>query len=146
MKDIDFDSAYSELTERLSGRNEIVLATSDKNRVTARTIWYVSDGLDLYFITSRAYTKYKQISKNPLIALCFGNVQLEAVAHDMGHPSEPDNMIILRSCKQINDPFLFAAKYKSSVLIKAEVTNVEQWKNDGREYLDIQKRKGWRIG
>ena len=49
MKDIDFDSAYSELTERLSGRNEIVLATSDKNRVTARTIWYVSDGLDLYF-------------------------------------------------------------------------------------------------
>ena len=146
MKTIDYENACSNIAERLAARETIVVATSEGGRVTARTVYCVSSGVDVLFITSKAYTKYKQILSNPRVALCFDNVQIEAFARVLGHPTEEGNAAILNSCKQINARFMAAAKYKNSVLIRAETALVEMWVNNGREYTDINKRTSWRVG
>ncbi len=37
-------------------------------------------------------------------------------------------------------------KYKNTVLIEVAVTRVEQWKNNGREFPDIEKEEAYRVG
>ncbi len=37
-------------------------------------------------------------------------------------------------------------KYKNTVLIEVAISRVELWRDNGREYLDIDKGEAYRIG
>ena len=62
----------------------MVLATSHNDRVIARNVLIASKGLDLYFFTWKHSRKCKQIEKNPRIALCKDDVQIEGLAEILG--------------------------------------------------------------
>lgn len=146
MKILDYSIMKAEIINRIKEQRCIVLATSDKGRVTARTVYCTSNGLKIYFITSSAYTKYKQIANNPRVAMCFSNVQIQGSAAILGHPSSDANAEILKACAHIEQAFMHWAKYKNAVLIEVNITGVECWNNNGREYLDVQNEKSYRIG
>lgn len=141
MVEINYTELYNKIKEMLSEETEIVLATSFKGRVTARTIYFIPKDLDIYFITSKAYTKYKQIEKNPNVALCTQDIQLEGVAEILGHPSL--NKSIKEFCNGKNTYFDYYkkyAKYKNSVLIKVNVAFATLYKGSGTyNYLNISK-------
>ena len=61
MKEIDFKELSNEIIDLLHNISEITVATCNSNKVTARTVYCMCDNLNLYFITSSAYTKYKQL-------------------------------------------------------------------------------------
>jgi hypothetical protein len=52
-------------------------------------------------------------------------------------------MICLNKSKKEFEHFM---KYKNTVLIEVAVSRMELWKNNGREYLDIEKEEAYRIG
>ncbi len=140
MKSLDFDEEKIRIETLISSRNNIVLATSDKNRVTARTVYCVSDGLKIYFLTSKAYLKFKQIEKNPNVALCFDNVQIEGTAAILGHPSDKSNSAVMEKAAR-HKPFMSFVKYKNTVLIEVTISSVELWENHKRVFLDIVQKK-----
>ena len=147
MKNLDFDVVKEDVFHTLKNNLSIVLATSCNNRVTAREVYFASNGFTIYFVTSKAYEKYKQIEKNSNVALCINNIQMEGVASIKGHPNQPENKDALNICINKNkEAFERYVKHKNTVLIEILVRRVEIWKNNGREYLDIEKSEAYRIG
>ncbi|MPM49736.1 hypothetical protein SDC9_96467 [bioreactor metagenome] len=57
-----------------------------------------------------------------------------------------ENKEILERCEHLDKEFMYWAKYKNTVLIEVDITEVECWNNNGREYIDVQNKKSYRIG
>lgn len=106
----------------------------------------MSDGITIYFITSKAYLKYQQIKTNPKVALCFNAVQIEGIARDLGHPFLENNKKKLENCFKYNEDMMAYGKYKNSVLIAISISFIEMWNQNVREYLDFDKLIAYRKG
>lgn len=135
---LDFNEIKDEIVGKLDVRNQIVLASCYNQRVTARTVYYVNNGLDIYFLTSKAYLKYKQIEKNSNVALCLENLQIEGQAVVIPEPSICSDDTIISKIHMFQEMSYFL-KYKNTVLIKVNVTQVEMWKANKRVNLDLEK-------
>lgn len=147
MKSLDYEILKQEVTHTLENSKSIVLATCSNNRVTAREVYFATNNFSIYFITSKAFDKYKQIEKNRNVALCLGNIQMEGIAIIKGHPNLPENETETTIClKKSRKEFEHFIKYKNTILIEVVVTRVELWKNNGREYLNINKGEAYRVG
>jgi general stress protein 26 len=147
MKSLDYEVLKQNVISALENSNSIVLATSSNNRVTAREVYFASNDFRIFFITSKAYDKCKQIEKNNNVALCLGNIQMEGIATIKGHPNLAKNIneknICLNKSREEFEPYF---KYKNTVLIEVVVSLVKLWNNRGREYLDINKHEAYRVG
>ena len=146
MKSLDYMEIKEKIIQLLKEQKNIVLATCENGKVTARTVYCASNELKIYFLTSKAYTKYKQIIKNPFVAMCFNNVQLQGRAMILGHPSSDENKEILEECGHLEKELMYWAKYKNTVLIEVDINEVQCWNNNGREYMDVLNKKSYRIG
>lgn len=83
-----FEEHYAALLERIGDGEPMVLSTSVDNQVSSRMVSViVLEGI-FYFQTDQALRKYAQLQANPRAALCCGNVQIEGVCAQMGHPKE----------------------------------------------------------
>ena len=140
MKQLDFEKNYNEVMERLKKEETIVLATSYKDKVTARSVWFVLYESSIYFVTLKAYTKFKQIEKNPNVALCLDNIQIEGIAAIKGYCSLKENEPIKDYCVKNDNGMACYMKYKSTVLIEVKINKIGIWKN-GREYIDLVEKK-----
>ncbi len=98
----DFDRIKSEVLTLLADNRDIVLATSSKNRVTARTVSFTSKDFDIYFLSWEHNKKIEQIKENPNVALTLKNVQIEGKAEVLGWTYNEEH-------KEIGD--LFRAKF-----------------------------------
>ena len=144
MKEIEFENLKNEIAILLKKANVIVVSTSLKDHVTSRTVNCFSDGLNLYFVTSKAYTKYKQLLKNHSIAVCKDNLQLEGVAEIKGHPNNNNIVIDDEEAKKYIDQY---SKYKNAVLIKIVPHKITLYKGNGLfEYLNINDKKAFQKG
>jgi uncharacterized pyridoxamine 5'-phosphate oxidase family protein len=150
VKEIDFNNLSNEIVDLLHGISEITVATCDSNKVTARTVYCISDNINLYFITSSAYIKYKQLSKNPNIALAINNIQIEGIAENLGHPLEEQNKFFHELCKK-NDIYLkyfnSYLKYKNTILFKVNPKLITLYKGKGLyNYLNLEQNKAYKKG
>ena len=68
-----------------------ILATTKDNRVTARRMRLIPDGLTLYAYTDSRSNKIDQIKSNPNVAVVAGFIQIEGKATLHGHPLQPEN-------------------------------------------------------
>ncbi len=146
MRSLEYTEMRTKIIDRLKEQKNVVLATCENGKVTARTVYCTSNELKIYFMTSKAYAKYKQIIKNTLVAMCFNNVQIQGRAVILGHPSSDENKEILERCEHLDKEFMYWAKYKNTVLIEVDITEVECWNNNGRKYIDVLNKKSYRIG
>ncbi|QQO10547.1 pyridoxamine 5'-phosphate oxidase family protein [Breznakiella homolactica] len=145
MKQLDFKEKYREVMENLEKEPFIVLATLDGDKAAARTVFFFMYNSSIYFITSKPYSKYKQIAKNPNVALCINNIQIQGTAHIQGHPSLKENKLVLDFLLQKPDNAVNRyVKYKSSVLIEVKIDKIQTWTKGGREYIDIHKKEAYR--
>lgn len=140
MEILDYFEMKNEIIRRMDLRNNIIIATCDNQRVTARTVYYVNDGLDIYFITSKAYFKFKQIEKNPSVALCFENIQMEGETVILGNTSTLHDDKVLAQIHNFKEMSRFL-QYKNTVLIKVCVKQIEMWKDNKRVYFEVENEK-----
>ena len=144
MKEINFNALKDEIFKRLKELKEVVISTSYKDQVTSRTVYCYLDNDYLHFITSKAYTKYRQISRNPNVALCSGNMQIEGIAEIMGHPKECEiNIDDENTMNYVNH----YGRIKNTVLIRVRPTKVILYKGQGYyQYLHLAEEKAFSKG
>ena len=87
----------------------MVLATCDGERVCARTVITVFDGLTVYVMAKRDSRKYRQIEANPRVALAEGGFQIEGVASLQGRPRDGGNLVYLDRFRE-QQPKLFESQ------------------------------------
>jgi general stress protein 26 len=89
-KDLNFEGQKKKLVQFLDSEDNrhMALATSDGNRVQARIVLIASEGLDIYFFTWKHSRKFKQIERNPRVALCKDTVEIEGTAEKIGGLSD----------------------------------------------------------
>ncbi|MGC9779074.1 MAG: pyridoxamine 5'-phosphate oxidase family protein [Candidatus Heimdallarchaeota archaeon] len=83
-KEPDFAKIKGEILAILEKNRNVTLATSLDNRVTARTVQYVSIDLDIYFTSWGFNKKIVQIKGNSSVALYLKNLQIEGSANILG--------------------------------------------------------------
>ena len=84
--EIDFSKTVSELESKLKEGTNVTLATSLKDRVTARTVQYISEGLCIYFTSWGFNKKIRQIEGNSNVALSLQGIQIEGEAEIFKFP------------------------------------------------------------
>jgi len=147
MTKIDFDVLAREVIQKLQRAEDIVLATSAGDKVTARTMCHVNDGLDVYFSTLHTSEKYRQMIANPNVAFVLGNMQLEAIAADCGHPNDSPAFGKLYAAKFPHLAGLYPPR-DEDVVIKCTLTKVSLYKYMGTpswEVLDVTERAAYRL-
>jgi len=87
MTELNFNELAKEIIAKLQAEDTIYLATSAHDKVTARAMAHINDGLDILFATTDGSEKIRQIRQNPNVALVVGTLRIEAVATLFGHPS-----------------------------------------------------------
>ncbi len=83
-KEPDFAKIKGEILAILEKNRNVTLATSLDNRVTARTVQYVSIDLDIYFTSCGFNKKIVQIKGNSSVALYLKNLQIEGSTNILG--------------------------------------------------------------
>ena len=82
--------------------------------------------------------------KNPRVAACIGNIQIEGVAEVMGHPKEIKIEIENEGTKNYITSY---SRFKNTVLIKVNPKKVALYKGKGiYQYLDIECEKAFSKG
>ena len=146
---LDYDKCIEEKSRFLGDNRHIVLATSLECRVTARTIDYVSAGLDIIFLSWSHHDKITQMKGNPKVALCRDNVQIEGVAEILGNPYDDENRKYAELYRG-KLPVLFNvfAGIPGMIFVKVTPTLFKTFisgKNRRIEYLDLSVNKAfWR--
>jgi uncharacterized pyridoxamine 5'-phosphate oxidase family protein len=149
MEEINYDVLKDEAIQFLGAQKFLVLATSSNDRVTARTMGYVNKGLTIYFQTDRNFLKVKQIEKNPHVALCGANVQIEGIAKIRNHPFDPSNKEFIELFKKKHTlAFNTYSHLKNEIVIEVESRLITFWKyiddKPLREFLYIKETKAER--
>lgn len=142
IRTLDFERASKDMAGFLAGRELMSLATSLDSRVTARTVTYVSHGLDIYFLSFAHHTKCTQIAGNPRVAACIENVQIEGTAEILGNALDSRNREyadIYRA--KLPEIFALCAPMPRMVLVKMTpgffVTYVRHSAGACLEHLDL---------
>ncbi len=148
MKIIDFIKLKQEIIEFLHKKKSLVLATASKNRVTARSVSCVYDGLKIFFFTYKTSTKFIQISENPKVAFSVQNISIEGLAKITSNILNDQNKLFLEKYKKIHPNLLKKySKGEEDQVIEVTPTLITLFKHeDGVPklfYLDVKKQTAY---
>ncbi len=142
----EFEEKCAKLWADCGEGAKMVLSTSWKDRVSSRTMSVVRVGGTFYFQTDRMLPKYQQLANNPRAALCMGNIQLEGVCRELGHPLENPVFCALYqqhfpssferySFLQEERVFAFTPTFAERWLYREEIPYVERFDFEKGQYL-----------
>jgi uncharacterized pyridoxamine 5'-phosphate oxidase family protein len=149
-KDLNFDEKKEELISFLDSRDNkyMALATSHNDRVQARMILVASEGLDIYFFTWKHSRKFKQIEKNPQVALCKDTFQIEGTAKILGSLSDKNirkfTDIMRRKCPNAvkrweQRPGMVLLRIEPVLAVNGASSNGDSY----IDYLDLANQKAY---
>ena len=98
--ELPYDELKQEMIKELEKHKELILSTSQAEKVTSRTMRCITDGLTIYCQTANKSRKYIQMTANPNVALASGNLQVEGVAKLKGRPIDEENISYLKVLKE----------------------------------------------
>jgi len=147
--ELKFDEVKAEKVRLLEQNKDIVLATSQGSRVTARTVRYVSEGLTIIFFTLTNLKKVAQIKANPKVALCLNNASIEGKAEIISQRGEEGKRIAEIIKKKCPNYFEWWHSRTAELLVFVKVTPTligsYVYKDDKPflEYLDLQNKTAY---
>lgn len=145
---IDYKALSDGIIKILENAQSIVLATTSNNKVTARTMSPVNDGLTILFQTGCNSEKARQIKENSNVSFTVDNLQIEAAAEIHGHPTE-NTLFIEKYKTKFPNYFSHYTNNPNEILIIARPTKITVYNYiDGkpcREILIINENKAYRV-
>lgn len=143
METLDYPQMNAEVRDWMERTRTMVFSTcaavENNRQVTARTMSTIHRDGRVYFQTGPT-AKLDQLRKNPLVALCAGNVQVEGQARVLAHPFAPECDFFAEKYRQLH-PGSFAtySHLPANVVIEVTPTLVTFWKytEDGKPYRDF---------
>lgn len=149
MNKLDYKTLEQEDIEKLTSEKSIVLSTSSDNKVTARTMSHVNEGLEIMLQTDEKSEKALQMKKNPNVAFAISNMQIEATVTFSKHPLEKDNYRFIELYNQKFPQYL--EKYTNlpdEVLLRFHPIKITFYKyingEPCKDILDILNQKAYR--
>ncbi|MGF7144188.1 putative pyridoxamine 5'-phosphate oxidase family protein [Anaerotaenia torta] len=145
--ELNYNDLCNEITEKLQSEDNIILATSANNKVTARAMAHINDGLTILFATSRNSEKVEQMRRNPNVALASGNLKIEAIAELFGHPKGHSYFINEYPKKFPHLGEIYPEK-PEDILIIARPTKISLFKYLGKpceDVLETASKQAYRI-
>jgi len=144
---LDYKFLALEKEKLLENAQSVVLATSADNKVTARTMSYVNDGLLIMFQTGEYSEKATQMKQNSRVALATGNMQIEAEATFNEHPNK--NRVFLEKYKtKFPKYYAMYTNLHDEILVIARPTKISLYKYvDGNpciDVLDLENKNAYR--
>lgn len=122
------------LYQRLGSSKQMVLATSRKDRTTARMMSCVILDGSFYFQTDRSFLKYEQMMDNPCVALCCENIQIEGRATELGHPLRSGNEFFAKAYQgSYPGSFTLYSGIATEVVFKVEPTLITLYEYENQE-------------
>jgi uncharacterized pyridoxamine 5'-phosphate oxidase family protein len=149
-QEIDYNTLENKIIEFLQNKRAIVVATSQNNRVTARTVSFVNIGLQIFFWSYENHTKCHQIRVNPKVALCRDNLQVEGMAELKGSVLDKKNETYLSKFKEkfpkdydryANEPKMILVDITPTLFVLL----VNEDGNLYRDHLNIEEGTAFRI-
>lgn len=146
---LDVIELKSEIINILEKEKHMVMATCADGRVTARTMSHINEGIDILFQTDGKFLKAEQIHKNPNVAVCIGNMQIEGTAIHSGKPVDPENAGFCEKYKQKHShSFEMYAGVKTEIVFIVKPSFITLWKyingKPCRDYFDVLKGMAYR--
>ena len=141
--------AEQEKTFHKIGENKLAaLATSSQNNPSVRMMSIIIYDNKIYFQTGIDLMKYKQITENKNVALCFDNVQIEGIANIIGKPIDHNNIMEIYKKYYINS-FETYSKLDNEILIEVIPKKITKWEYDGngkpyRVFIDLENKKAYK--
>lgn len=91
----------------------------------------------MYFQTDNTFRKYNQLKRNPHVALCIDNIQIEGVCNEVGIPIENEDFCnAYRDC--FTNSFNRYTLLKNERLFAVTPTFIERWVYiNGTPYVQI---------
>jgi general stress protein 26 len=149
MEKLNFNELKEEIIKLLENIDSMVLATSFKNKVSARTMNVINIELDIFCQTDGNFLKIEQIEQNPNVALCMNNIQIEGVAKIKGHPLATENKKFIEEYRiKHKTSFERYSNIKSEIVIEIEPKMITLWKRINnrscRDFLDLHNNNAVR--
>jgi hypothetical protein len=146
---LDYKELENEAIRGLEADRIWVLATSAADRVTARSISTINDGLFVWFQTGDEMTKWSQMAANNRVALCRANIQIEGIAELRGGCDESGNEWFLAEYPKVHGgSFAAYGRLPSEKIVRVAPLSVSFWKyiegKPCRDYLDVQAKRARR--
>lgn len=147
--ELDFRIIFNEV-EKIIEQNKIwYLATSKNDKVTARAISIVNEGLNIFFQTDIAFEKYKQMEFNKNVALVQGNVQIEGISTLLGHPLEEGNEKFIEKFSAAHtNAYSLYSHLEGNRVIKISPVKITMWKYEKnrpyRDFILVEDQKAYR--
>jgi len=147
MEKLNYGELAEEIIAKLQQVKNVVLATSADDKVTARMMAPINDGLEIMFSTGANSMKAEQMRKNPNVALAIDNLQIEALAELFGHPSGHTWFVKNYAVKFPE----YVALYEytpEDLLVIAHPKKVTLYKYLGKpcwDVLDVEKEQAYRL-
>ena len=150
-KELSYNEITDEVVKILDQNKDMILATCLNDRVTARTVSFTNDGLIIYFMSWDHNKKIKQIEKNPKVALCLNNLQVEGRAEILGYVNEEKNAQIINIFKK-KFPDIWISTFtgiKEMLTIKVTPTTIVKFENIGRRFhfqrISVGERRAFQM-
>mgnify|MGYP005768225687 CR=1 FL=1 len=126
-KEMRFEECYARFWDELGASRVMVLSTSLNDIVTSRTMSVVMLEGRLFFQTDRTFRKYEQIKKNPHVALCADNIQIEGECEEVGRPLD-DPAFCLAYERYFPSSFRSYSMLENERLFAVTPSLVERWR------------------
>ena len=149
MEQIQFETLEKEILNVFKKQDIWVFATAAGNRVTARPVTILNEGLTVLFQTDGKSEKAAQIRENPNVALCRDNIQYEGVAEIFGGYGD-EKSAAFYDRYQLAQPnsFRLYAGIPEQIVVSVQPKRIKVWKYVGGipyiDYLDPVEKKAWR--
>ncbi len=121
-----FAEQYRAFLAEFGAGRKMVLSTAENGSVSSRMMSVVQISGAFFFQTDRTLRKYRQLTRNPQIALCIDNIQIEGVCAELGHPL--DHAAFAAAFRQqFRGSFDAYTALKNERLFTVRPTFIERW-------------------
>ncbi len=132
----DFSDKYRCFLSDFGSGRTMVLSTSEDNIVSSRMMSVVLIDGAFYFQTDVTFKKYRQLTRNPNVALCIDNIQIEGICEELGHPLQFP-LFCTRFQECFKGSFDAYTSLKNERLFVVKPTDVERWiYKDGVPFIE----------
>jgi uncharacterized pyridoxamine 5'-phosphate oxidase family protein len=127
--------SQTKVLQELATINIMILATSKKDIVTARSMSIIMDNNKIYFQTGKLMDKYDQLVCNENVALCMNNIQIQGSARDIGSWIHNQELLSLYK-KKHNNSYELYGNMKTQTVIEITIKNIKKWEYvNGKPYI-----------
>lgn len=144
--EIEYNELENKVYKLLEQKKIMVLATSYKDKVTARSMNCIIHDKKIYFQTDYELEKFEQIKNNNNVALCADNIRITGKAVIKSNPMNEECKFFADKYSIVhNGSFKAYSHKKETIVVEVIIEKVTLWEYDNgqpyREFLDLKNKK-----